>query len=52
LSPRPRMRMSSIIRARSGVVLSSVIGTSCLSIEKASIVSQVRAFPNARRSGQ
>ena len=41
LSPIPRMRMSSIIRWRSGVTRSSVIETSCLMIEKAPIVRQV-----------
>jgi hypothetical protein len=40
--PRPRIRMSSIIRSRSGVVLSSVMGTSCQQIEKVPIVRQVR----------
>lgn len=33
LSPNPRMRMSSINRSRSGVVLSSVMATSCLKTE-------------------
>ncbi|MES0101963.1 hypothetical protein, partial [Mesorhizobium sp. M0019] len=42
--------MSSIIRSRSGVVLSSVMGTSCLMIEKTPIVSQDRKPTNARRS--
>jgi hypothetical protein len=45
------MRISSIIRSRSGVVLSSVIGTSCLSTEKASIVRQVRQFAKCATSG-
>lgn len=34
LSPDRRMRMSSIIRSRSGVVLSFVVETSCLIIGK------------------
>jgi len=41
-----------IIRSRSGVVLSSVIGTSCLSIEKTPIVSQARPLPKERWSDQ
>jgi hypothetical protein len=41
LSPIPRMRMSSIIRWRSGVTLSSVMETSCLMIEKTPIVKQI-----------
>jgi hypothetical protein len=42
LSPIPRMRISSSIRSRSGVILSSVMETSCQSIEKVPIVRQVR----------
>jgi len=42
--------MSSIIRSRSGVVLSSVMGTSCLMIEKTPIVRQDCPPSNARRS--
>ena len=42
LSPIPRMRISSIIRSRSGVIFSFVMGTSCPSIEKVPIVRQVR----------
>tara|TARA_R110002049_G_scaffold27986_7_gene95873 strand:+ start:946 stop:1317 length:372 start_codon:yes stop_codon:yes gene_type:complete len=41
LSPIPRIRISSIIRWRSGVTLSSVMETSCLMIEKIPVVRQV-----------
>ena len=34
LSPIPCIRISSIIRSRSGVIFSCVMGTSCLTIEK------------------
>jgi hypothetical protein len=40
-SPKPRMFISSIIRWRSGLTFSSVMGASCLMIEKAPIVSQI-----------
>ena len=40
LSPIPRMRMSSIIRSRSGLTFSCVMGTSYLTIEKVPIIKQ------------
>jgi hypothetical protein len=45
------MRMSSIIRARSGVVFSSM-GTSCLTIEKVPIVRPQSPIREAQHSDQ
>src|SRR6056297_1344773 len=45
----PRMRMSSIIRSRSGVVFSSFMGTSCHQIEKPQSSNRSARSQNTRR---
>lgn len=49
LSPRPRMRISSFIRSRSDVVLSSVIGTSTVDWESP-IVRQGRKIARSQNT--
>ncbi|MEL6265237.1 MAG: hypothetical protein AAFR52_06240, partial [Pseudomonadota bacterium] len=49
---KTHIRMSSIIRARSGVVLSSVTGTSCLTMGKTPILRPEDPLSEERRSDE